>query len=219
MNRPFAALFDMDGVLVDNHEFHFKAWTLFCEIHQLPVSREKFLKVFGGSSRENLEGFFGRKLSDAEITNYSDEKEEIYRQIYKPHLKPVKGLPELLKKLKSLRIDMAIATSASLENAEFVIQEGNLQTYFKVIVHDRIIINNKPHPEVFLKAAELLGYEPNRCIAFEDSLKGIESAKSAGMKVVGLATTNPPEIIRHTDLVIDDFTHLEPEQLYKLLDQ
>ena len=218
MNRPFAALFDMDGVLVDNHEFHFKAWTLFCERHQLPVSREKFLSVFGGSSRDNLEGFFGRKLSDDEIIKYSDEKEEIYREIYRPHLKPVKGLPELLQKLKSLRIDMAIATSAPLENAEYVIEVAKLEGYFKGIVHDRNIVNNKPHPEVYLKAAEMLGYKPDRCIAFEDSLKGIESAKSAGMKVVGLATTNPSEIISHTDLVIKDFSEIEPLQLYKLLD-
>jgi beta-phosphoglucomutase len=219
MNRPFAALFDMDGVLVDNHEFHFRAWTIFCEKHHLPVSREKFLKVFGGSSRENLEGFFGRKLSESEITEYSEEKENIYRQIYKPFLKPVEGLRELLTKLRSLRIDMAIATSAPLENAEFVIQEASLKGYFRAIVHDRIIVNNKPHPEVYLKAAELLGYKPNRCIAFEDSVKGIESAKGAGMKVVGVATTNPPEMIRHTDLVIDNFTQLEPEQLYTLLYQ
>lgn len=219
MKNSFAVIFDMDGVLVDNRDFHYRTWMLFCRKHNIEITEEQFLKVFGGSSRENLENLLGKKLSDTEVAAYSDEKEQMYRELYRPHLKPVKGLKNFLDKLKNSGIDMAIATSAPLANAEFVIEEAGLQGYFNLVVHEAMLKHNKPHPEVYLKTAGILGYKPAQCFAFEDSPKGIESAYRAGMKVIGVATTFPAEKIRNTDYIIKNFTEIDPEKLYVLFKQ
>ncbi len=217
MNEKIAAIFDMDGVLVDNHEYHFKAWMQFCKKHNLTITRERFLGYFGGSSQVILEGIFGRTLSDSETAKYSEEKETMYRALYKPHFHLVDGLTDLLQELRKAGVPAAIATSGPLVNAEFVAKEGRLEGFFRVIIHDSMIRHLKPDPEIFHKTAKALHMLPSQCVVFEDSHRGIEAAQKAGMKVVGLATTNTPEKINHTDLIINDFKEISLRIIFELL--
>lgn len=215
--KRIAVLFDMDGVLVDNHEFHYKAWMKFGEKYNVPITRERFLSFFGSSAREAIKNIFEKDMPFEQVRKYASEKEDIYREIYKPHLKLIKGVKEFLNLLKQENIPTAVATSAPLVNAEFVLNEGKIADLFDTIVHDAHFKHGKPDPEVYLKAAEKLNFDTSECIVFEDSHQGIEAARNANMKVIGVATTNPPELLQHTDKVINDFTEIKLEDIYKIM--
>ncbi|MBN2349022.1 MAG: HAD family phosphatase [Bacteroidales bacterium] len=214
-----AVVFDMDGVIVDNHDFHCEAWLRFCENHNIPQTREDFNQHFGGTNREVLKLMFGEQISNDRINQLSEEKESIYRTLYSDHIKTVKGLEEFLKTLKLNNIPSAIATSAPIKNVEFVLEQTGLVEYFNTIIHEGLVYKSKPDPEVFLKAAFALHMEPSDCIAIEDSVRGIRSAKSAGMRVIALTTTNTSEKLTEADLVINNFTQLNMAVINQIMER
>jgi beta-phosphoglucomutase len=209
----FSVIFDMDGVIVDNHVYHDRAWKLFARNHSKILKTEDFYRHFGGTNKEILTDLFGTGLSDDEIKSLAREKEEIYRRIYRTEIKAVNGLERLLISLKKNNITTAIATSAPLLNVEFVLKETSLSDYFDAVVHDSMISHSKPHPEIYLKTAQALKRDPGKCIAIEDTIKGIESARSAGMKVIGIATTYPCHKLKLADMCIENFNELDPDKL------
>ena len=216
-DATYAVIFDMDGVIVDNHRYHYLAWEAFCRKYNLPFNRKAFLTHFGGTNREVMGILFGRELSDDELNEFSAEKEKLYRELYRPYMREVKGLREFLEMLLKDSVLTAVATSAPFENVNFVLRELNLEKYFNALIYDTHVEQSKPHPEVFLKAAEMLGVKPDQCVVFEDSLRGIEAGNRAGMIVIGVATTNKPGELSDTLLTIRDFSELGPQTLSKLL--
>jgi beta-phosphoglucomutase len=216
-NKNIAVLFDMDGVLVDNNEIHFDAWVKFGEKHGISINRENFITFFGSTSKEMVRELFKEELTDDRVKELAGEKEQIYREIYRPHIRLLNGLGDFLNELRKNGIPAAIATSAPLANAELVVKEASVEDMFEAIVHDALFKKGKPDPEVYLKAAEMVGFSPSRCIVFEDSLQGIESARRAGMKVIGVATTHSPDKISHADKVINDFTEIRIHDLYSII--
>lgn len=202
-----AVIFDMDGVLVDNGDFHYKAWKLFCEKYFIPFSEDKFrTSFFGRTNQQVLNALFVRTLKPVEIRKLADEKEEIYREIYAPYIKPVNGLNPFIKKLNSAEIPIGVATSAPKENVSFVLNALGIADYIDVIVDDSMVVNGKPHPEIYLKAAQLLHSKPENCVVFEDSLSGTKSAYDAGTKVIAITTTLPAEKHQFAHHIISDFT-------------
>lgn len=188
-------IFDMDGVIVDNHQFHFDAFVEFGKRHGLTITRESFNPNFGRTNSEIMKSLFGEGITDAEIEILAQEKEEMYRQLYKPHIKPVSGLPEFLQQAASHKLPIALATSAPAENVHFTLTETGLRGYFSVITDASMVSHGKPDPEVYLLTAARLGVEPSECVVFEDSFSGIEAAQRAGMRVIGVATTYKPEAL------------------------
>jgi beta-phosphoglucomutase len=213
----FSVIFDMDGVIVDNHIYHERAWKLFARNHNKILKTGDFYRHFGGTNKEILNDLFGPGLSEDEIRSLAREKEEIYRRIYKKDIKAVNGLERLLVSLKDNNITTAIATSAPLLNVEFVLRETSLSAYFNAVVHDSMISHSKPHPEIYLKAAQALNRDPGNCIAIEDTIKGIESARNAGMKVIGIATTYPGNKLKTADMCIENFNELDPDKLSSII--
>jgi beta-phosphoglucomutase len=213
----FSVIFDMDGVIVDNHVYHERAWKIFAGNHNKILKTEDFYKHFGGTNREILNDLFGPGLSDDKIKSLAREKEEIYRRIYSTEIKAVNGLERLLISLKDNNIKTAIATSAPLLNVEFVLRETSLSDYFNAVVHDSMISHSKPHPEIYLKTAQALNREPRKCIAIEDTIKGIESARSAGMKVIGIATTYPVDKLKIAGMCIENFNELDTDKLDSII--
>ena len=183
-------IFDMDGVIVDNHQFHFDAFVEFGKKHNINLTREGFNPNFGKTNSEIMKAIFGSHINEAEIKALADEKEQLYRDIYKPHIKPAKGLTEFLENAVSRGIPVAMATSAPTENVVYTLAETGLGKYFDMITDSSMVTRGKPDPEVYLKTAERLGVQPSECTVFEDSFAGIEAAKAAGMRVIGLATTH-----------------------------
>jgi beta-phosphoglucomutase family hydrolase len=213
-NMNLAVIFDMDGVLVDNGDYHYKAWKIFCDKYNIVFPEDKFRTVFFGRTNEQvLSDLFTSKLNSHEIKNLGLEKEQIYSDIYAPHLKPVRGLISFLKNLKAKNIPVGVATSAPKENVDFVLKGLGIEEFVDVIVDDSMVSNGKPHPEIYLKAARLLNTEPKNCIVFEDSLSGTKSAFDAGTKVIALTTTLPAGKHQFAHIIISDFDEVSVEDI------
>ncbi|MGN6296680.1 MAG: HAD family hydrolase [Ginsengibacter sp.] len=201
-----AVIFDLDGTLLDNNSFHRKTWEAYLKNIEKVISPEEFNAYINGrTNKDAIEYIYGRKMSEEESTKYTLEKEALYRQIYKPFIKPVPGLLHFLEILHKKNIPMAIATSGIQPNIDFMFENLPIKHYFKVIVNSSHIINGKPHPEIYLKAASLLDISPKNCLVFEDAVVGIRSAKAAGMKVIAVATTQTKEELSIADMIVDDF--------------
>ena len=210
-------IFDMDGVIVDNGGFHFQAWRKFCDKHSITISKDEFKnKFFGRTNEEVLPELLERDLAKEEIKELGEEKEKIYREIYKPHLKPVKGLINFLEELKNENIPVGVATSAPPENVEFVIQGLKIGAYIQTIVDDSMVTKGKPAPDIYLEAAKRLNSNPKNCVVFEDSLSGTKAAWQAGAKVVALLTTLPAEKHQFAHSIVDDFESVSVDFIQEL---
>lgn len=220
MNTDRAVVFDMDGVIVDNREFHFRAWRTFAASHGLEFDDESFKnRLFGRVNRDILRGLFGHPVPEDEATVMAGEKESLYRELYKGQVRPAAGLREFLAALAAEGVPAAVSTAAPRINLEFVLDEADLRPFFRVLVDVGMVPKGKPAPDLYLKAAELLTVRPGRCAAFEDSLPGVASARAAGMKVVALTTTHSAEELGDVALAVPDFRGLRPADIQRLLDR
>jgi len=216
-NNLLAAIFDMDGVIVDNDIYHFRAWGELCDSYGLTVDQKDIKSWFGNTNPMILKKLFGDTLSQKRIEEIGTEKERLYREIYLPEIKLTPGLLPFLKNLKDSGFRIAIATSAPRENVDFILDKTGIRGYFHEIIDSSMIKEGKPSPEIYLKAAEVLKMSPLNCIVFEDSFHGIESANRAGMKVIGVATTHAAELLNGTVKTIDDFNEITPLDLIQIL--
>ena len=204
-----AAIFDLDGTLIDNNSYHLQSWLQYLKDMNREMSEEEYkARVNGRTNKDVIEYIYQRQMDDEEAMKYAQEKEAIYRKLYAPHIKPVEGLLELLEKLRSLSIPMAIATSGIQVNIDFLFEHIPIRSYFDVIVNSAHITKGKPDPEIYIKTAELLKVSPPDCLVFEDAVVGINSAKAAGMKVVGVLTTHTAAELSGADVLIKDFSEM-----------
>jgi len=218
-DTTFAAIFDMDGTLIDNTPFHFISWqALFRKYNKGELSRHTYYtEISGVPIIETLRRIFGENRNEAYLKELLREKEEFYRQEYAPHLVAIKGLENFLAELKNDGVKMAMATSATVEDIDFILNKIPIRNDFNEIVNSSMVKKPKPDPQIFLKAAELLNVPPERCVVFEDSLAGIKAANAAGMKVVGITTGHPADELRSVvDIAIEDYTKLTPANLAAL---
>lgn len=213
MNLKVAFIFDMDGVIVDSNPAHKIALKQFCEKYGKDLSEEELReKIYGRRNQDWLVKIFGT-LDQEKMKLYADEKEALFREVYEKDIKPVCGLEDFLTTLAARNFPRAIATSAPRSNVDFTLEKTGLGHFFKIILDDSFVDQGKPHPDIYLKTAKALNFSPHHCIVFEDSLAGAESAKNAGCKVVGITTTHTAAELSGTDLAINDFRGLEPEDL------
>lgn len=210
INNQTTFIFDMDGVIVDNIPYHKKAWASFMQKYGFKYSDKFFdTHINGQTNEEILTRLFGKKITLPEIKKYINEKETIYRKIYEPHIEPLPGLLDLLKKLKRENYKIALATSGPEENVNFVLKKTKTKKYFAVIVDAKDIKNGKPHPEIFLKVAKKLRTDPIDCIVFEDSILGVKAAKNAGMKVIGILTSYSTKQLHLANKFTKNFINME----------
>ncbi len=208
-NNKRAAIFDMDGVLVVNMKFHELAFYEFGRRHDVDISRDFFLQHITGSTNERIMVKLFENISEKDIELFSEEKETIYREMYAPEMMPTEGLLAFLDYLQAKEIGMAVASNAPMDNIHFVLQALQLESYFPVVLNGTMVANPKPAPDMFLKAAELLGAKARHSVVFEDAPGGIRAANAAGMKAVGLLTSHSIEELGRTDLAISDFNTSE----------
>lgn len=212
----YAFIFDMDGVLVDSNPTHKIALKQFCKEHGHDLSESDLReKIYGRTNRDWLLNLFG-KLDEETIKRYAYEKEALFRELY-TDIKPLNGLISFLEKMDAMNIPRAIATSAPRANVDFTIEKTHIGRFFNVILDDSHVTEGKPNPQVYLKTAAALGFDPAKCVVFEDSLSGVKSGKNAGCKVVGLTTTHTPEELSETDFLLADFSELDPKYLISKL--
>lgn len=205
-----AAIFDMDGTIINNMEYHKKAWKEFAKRHGLDLTDEEFKEKFSGKKNDQiLNMIFGRELSAEDIAKYTNEKESVYRELYAADIEPVAGLHELLNILQNAGKKLAVATTAPKDNRDFGFRALGLENAFSVILGDEHVTKGKPHPEIYIETAKKLHVDPSRCIVFEDTPPGIQSGKDAGMKVISILTTHSEEDNKNADFFVKDFKQLQ----------
>ena len=219
MIKNFAVIFDMDGVIVDSNPHHKIALEKFCRQHGHELSDQQLReKVYGRTNKDWLTNLFG-KLEAEQLQSYADEKEALFRELYKDSIVPLKGLRSFLDLLDHHQIPRAIATSAPRANVDFTLSKTGLEKYFPIILDDTFVSRGKPDPEIYIKAAMALGLPNRECIVLEDSISGVQAGRSAGSKVVGVSTTHTADELSDTDLVIDNFEGLNITFLIALIKQ
>jgi beta-phosphoglucomutase family hydrolase len=211
----FAAfIFDMDGTLLDNMGFHREVWVEFLAERGVHLDSEQFSHFSAGrTNAEILRKLISPELSDQEVDELSEAKEELYRQRFRHLMKPAEGLPQFLRAAKHLGVPMAVASSAGCSNIHFHLDVLNLEGVFDTLVGSEDVTYGKPDPEIFLAAAQRLGVPAERCLVFEDTPAGIEAAQRAGMQVIAFTTSYPMERLRQNPVVMQvhpDFTSLDP---------
>jgi beta-phosphoglucomutase len=196
---PFqAAIFDMDGTLVDNMSFHSRALIeVTRRLLGIELSVERAEREFAGvKNAEILETIVGRPMTAQEALLWSDEKDARYRELYRPHLGLIRGARELLTRLRKAGLGVALASAAPMGNRDFVLDGLDVRNLFDQIVGQEDAARGKPAPDLFLTAASRLGLDPSVCVVFEDAVNGILGARAAGMQAVGLTTVCDEEELR-----------------------
>ena len=198
-----ALIFDMDGVLLDSNPAHREAWAAYNLRFGLETTPQMIERMYGRRNDQIIRDFFGSGLDADEVARRGAEKEELYREMVGPRLEGmlVPGLRAFLE--QNRHRPMAVASNAEPENIAFLLDRARLRDFFRIVVDGHQVSRPKPAPEIYLRAAEMLGVVPAEAIVFEDSLSGVEAARAAGMRVIGLRTTyvNLPG----TELCVDNF--------------
>jgi beta-phosphoglucomutase len=214
-----AAIFDLDGVIVDSHPLHKQAWRRLFDRLEKNVSEEELDFVLDGRRRaEILRHFFG-DLPAAELQSFGQLKDAFFLASAE-HLSLVPGVHELIAGLRQQRIPLAVATSATRKRAEILLNQFRLRSSFDAMVTGDDVNRGKPDPAVFLKAGEELHCRPGNTMVMEDAAAGVQGAKGAGMKCLGIA--GPPRARRLYDAGADwvqpDFTTVRVSHLSALFE-
>lgn len=189
MNRR-ALIFDLDGVIVHTDKYHYQAWKQMADKRSIYFDQEINNRLRGVSRLESLEiileRYEGEPLSQQQKEAMAEEKNEIYRDLLKT-MTPDEVDPSVRETLAELRRrGCRLALGSSSKNARFILAQTGLTDAFDAISDGTNIMNSKPDPEVFLKAAQFLGVAPGECAVVEDACAGIEAAKAGGMLAIAI---------------------------------
>ncbi len=191
-----AVLFDLDGTLVDNMPFHIEAWIETARALGRAITAAEVMRDFAGrTNAEILPALLGRPVAPAELSTLADAKEALYRELYGPHVAPLRGAVALLDDLAAHGVVVGIASAAPRPNRDFVLDRLGLRDRFRVIVGAEEVTRGKPAPDLFLLGASRLGIEPRDVLVFEDAHLGVRAAVSAGMVACGVTTVERPEVL------------------------
>jgi beta-phosphoglucomutase len=182
-------IFDLDGVLVDTAKFHYIAWKACARTLNIDFSLEQNEELKGVSRVESLKKILSwgnQKIDDIKFNRLLEEKNAHYLSLVDQMTESdtLKGVPEFLESAR--KAGFAIALGSASRNAEMILKKTGLFDYFESIIDGNRVTRSKPNPEVFLKGAIELGIDPGNCVVFEDSISGIQAAKTGGMKAIGI---------------------------------
>ncbi len=219
-DRNWGVIFDMDGVLIDSYKTHFISWKRALRKFGLDITEDQFSSTFGQTNKDILSKLFPSLDPDL-YEPISEEKERIFRELIRKELPEMEGASELIEEIHKARGLLGIGSSAPLENIKTVLEILPAGGLFDAIVSGSEIIHGKPHPEVFFKTAEKLGIPPYLCAVIEDSPAGIEAAKRAGCKAIGLIGTVTLDKLEEkgADLVVESLNKLSSSIIKELIFQ
>jgi len=211
---PWAALFDWDGVIIDSREHHKESWERLATERGLSLPEDHFLKGFGRKNEFIIPELLGWTRDPAQIHALSLRKEALYREVVRDRgMAALPGVREWLETLQNAHVPCVIGSSTHRANIDLSLDLIGLRPFFHGIICAEDVSEGKPHPEVFLKAAEKAGRPPRHCVVFEDAHVGIAAARAAGMHVVGVATTHPASELTEADIVTERLDHLPLQTL------
>jgi beta-phosphoglucomutase family hydrolase len=206
----------MDGTLVDSAGYHWLAWRDTMAKEGSPITHEQFLATFGQRNDSILRRWLGEKATPELIQRVGDAKEALYRQqVRQRGIQSLPGVSDWVQRLHGEGWQQAIASAAPRANVEAILEALHSARYFDAIVSAEDVHRGKPDPEVFLVAAKKLGVAPDQCIVVEDAAHGIEAARAAGMKSIGVGTNRK---MLKADLVVQSLDQLAPNAFDSLLE-
>ncbi len=211
-----ACIFDLDGVIVETNHYHFLAWKRLADELDIPFTEEDNEQLKGVSRVGSLAHILklgNRELDDAEKERLMTLKNNWYLE-YLEDLRPSDALPGVVEFLHSLKANgIKTSLASSSKNARSIIAKLDLKDQFDAHKDGNDVTVAKPNPDIFLIAAEALGVKPSHCVVFEDALAGIEAAKRAGMRCVGVGDKTT---LKDADYVISSFQELDLEKFREL---
>jgi len=219
MNNSFAVIFDLDGVIVQTTEFHFKAWREFFVKRKISFTFEQFIKTFGSRNHDVFKQYIDPNISIEESIKLSEEKESLFRNYAKGKVETIDGAFELIYSLSIEGIKLGLATSTPRKNLDFFFGEIKIGRYFLATVCESEVVNGKPDPEIFLKCAQKLNAAPEVCVVIEDSPQGVMAAKRAKMACVAYTTTNPREKLLLAGAIVNGPTEVDVGLLHELVEK
>jgi HAD superfamily hydrolase (TIGR01509 family) len=182
-----AVLWDLDGTLVDSEEFHWRAWVETMDAEGVPLTREQFLATFGQRNDSFVPEWLGAGATPERVRRVGEDKEARYRRMVLAHgLTPLPGAAEWVERLAGEGWAQAIASSAPRANVEAMLDALGFRRFFQAALAAEDVRAGKPDPQVFLAAASRVGAPPARCVVVEDAAAGIEAARRAGMRSIGV---------------------------------
>jgi len=206
MSAARAVLWDMDGTLIDSEEFHWISWRDTMAKVGVPITHEQFLSSFGQRNDSIVPRWLGAASTPEWVERISNAKEELYRDLIRKHgMSPLPGVSDWVRRLHEEGWLQAIASAAPRPNIEVVVESLNAAHYFQAIVSAEDVQKGKPDPEVYLLAASRVGASPDRSIVVEDAVAGVEAARNAGMRSIGVSRNGkhlPADVVvRSLDLL------------------
>jgi beta-phosphoglucomutase len=217
MNSRTGVIFDLDGVLVDTGWAHKQSWYDLAEKEGFSMSDEFFSSTFGMRNDQIIPMLTGGEVSSEDVARLGEWKEQRYRELIAAKLTLPHGVGELLDDLKQNGFLLAVGSSAPRANLDLVLDRVRIGDYFDACVTGEEVIEGKPAPETFLKAAMKIGLPPNCCVVVEDAVQGVEAGRAAGMAVVAVTTTRERAALSAADLIVDSLGELTAEDFVRLL--
>lgn len=204
-----AVLWDMDGTLIDSEEFHWISWRDTMAKEGIPITHEQFLSSFGQRNDSIVPRWLGAASTSERVERISNAKEELYRDLIRKHgMSPLPGVSDWIRRLHEEGWLQAIASAAPRPNIEVVVESLKAVHYFQAIVSAEDVQKGKPDPEVYLLAASRVGASPERSIVVEDAVAGVEAARNAGMRSIGVSRNGKhlaaDVVVRSLDLLDTD---------------
>ncbi|NQT75410.1 MAG: beta-phosphoglucomutase family hydrolase [Candidatus Omnitrophica bacterium] len=210
-----AAIFDLDGVIVNTVPLHFRAWQRMFAEYGREFTFEEYKEKVDGIPRKDGARAVLTDLSDEELEKAGSKKQCYFLEYLNSEEIPVyKTTVDLIKALKKEKIKRGAISSS--KNCLAILKKANLIDLFDVIITGNDVTKGKPDPRVFLTAAEKMSVEPAGCVVFEDAVLGVEAAKRAKMKCVGIDRYGKPERLKKADLVVSDLGEVNIEKIKEL---
>ena len=207
--QPVGAIFDWDGVVVDSARLHVLSWDDLARDCGRTIPPEIPIGALGLKTEAVITDLLKWTDTPEEVSRLTLRKEELFRE--RAHREGIDSQPGVLPFLRALNthsVPCAVGSSAPRLNVEAGMNVLKADGIFTAIVSGDDVTRGKPAPDIFLKAAEAMGLPPEHCIVFEDAPAGVEAARAAGMRVVGLLTTHDPHVLQRADLLIEDFNEI-----------
>jgi beta-phosphoglucomutase len=208
-------LWDMDGVLVETSEAHYRSWLAAADHFGFPFNRDSFLRYYGMNNASTLRGMLGEAVSPSQVDEISAYKEICFREDIKDSIELLPGVAQWLDYFRNHDFDQAVASSGPPENINLTVSATGIRSYFSALVSCSDG-PTKPDPWVFQEAARQLKVLPEACLVIEDTPNGIKAAREAGMRVLAVTTSNPSSALLEADLVVENLNKLDWVNFYKI---
>ena len=204
-------IFDMDGTIVDSLPYHYKAWKIFFKENKVENFSERLKDYKGGGTLDLLTAVYGDKYSTKELKIMTDDKEIIFREIYKNNVVPIMGFMDMFELIKSKKILVGIASNAIRKNVKMILSELKIYEKFDSIICGDEVRKGKPDPEMFNETVDRFNLKKEECLIFEDSAEGVSAAVNSRVDVVGITSSTSEKILieKGCNKTIDNYLNFD----------